>query len=178
MAEREVCLWETEAGERGAVQAVPGEGASDEAASEAGGVMMAHLVIDALRQQVATLEEDETRGMTDERYDYQAHSMELQRNLGLMETTPGGGDQPRAGAQMKEQKNDWQPIETAPRTNSRRRVIDVWCVTDDHEAAKFYFGNTMSGVKDQMMWQGRVSEVYWVWGYIEDPHAVSERKDA
>ena len=69
MAEREVCLWETEAGERGAVQAVPGEGASDEAASEAGGVMMAHLVIDALRQQVATLEEDETRGMTDERYD-------------------------------------------------------------------------------------------------------------
>jgi len=56
----------------------------------------------------------------------------------------------------------WQPIETAPKPESgRRKVIDVWCVTDDHEAAEFYFGNTMSGVKDRMLWQGRVSEVYW-----------------
>lgn len=56
----------------------------------------------------------------------------------------------------------WQGMETAPKpTGGRRRVIDVWCVTDDHESAKFYFGATMSGVKDWMMWQGRVSEVYW-----------------
>ena len=59
----------------------------------------------------------------------------------------------------------WQPMETAPRPErGRRKVIDVWCVTDDHESAKFYFGNTMSGVKDQMLWQGRVSEVYWLDG--------------
>lgn len=59
----------------------------------------------------------------------------------------------------------WQPIETAPKPESgRRKVIDVWCVTDDHDAAKFYFGNTMSGVKDRMLWQGRVSEVYWLDG--------------
>jgi deoxycytidylate deaminase len=59
----------------------------------------------------------------------------------------------------------WQPMETAPRAESgRRKVIDVWCVTDDHESAKFYFGATMSGVKDQMLWQGRVSEVYWLDG--------------
>ena len=64
---------------------------------------------------------------------------------------------------MKEQKNGWQSIETAPRPNGMRRVIDVWCVTDDHEAADFYFGATKSvvAVKDQQMWQGRVSEVYW-----------------
>lgn len=60
---------------------------------------------------------------------------------------------------------DWQPIETAPRpSRGRRKVIDVWCVTDDHESAKFYFGNTMCGVKDRMMWQGRVNEVYWLDG--------------
>ena len=59
----------------------------------------------------------------------------------------------------------WQPMESAPRPESgRRKVIDVWCVTDDHESAKFYFGNTMSGVKDRMMWQGRVCEVYWLDG--------------
>jgi hypothetical protein len=59
----------------------------------------------------------------------------------------------------------WQPIATAPKPPSgRRKVVDVWCVTDDHEAAKFYFGNTMSGVKDRMMWQGRVCEVYWLDG--------------
>jgi hypothetical protein len=57
----------------------------------------------------------------------------------------------------------WQPIETAPRpARGGRKVIDVWCVTDDAEAAKFYFGETMCGVKDRMMWQGRVSEVYWL----------------
>jgi hypothetical protein len=59
----------------------------------------------------------------------------------------------------------WQPIETAPKpTSGRKRVIDVWCVTDDHESAKFYFGATMSGVKDQQMWQGRVHDVYWLEG--------------
>lgn len=61
--------------------------------------------------------------------------------------------------------SEWQPIETAPRpTRGRRKVIDVWAVTDDHESAKFYFGNTMCGVKDQMLWQGRVCEVYWLDG--------------
>jgi len=59
----------------------------------------------------------------------------------------------------------WQPIETAPRpTRGRRKVIDVWCVTDDLASAKFYFMNTCRGVKDQMMWQGRVCEVYWLDG--------------
>lgn len=60
---------------------------------------------------------------------------------------------------------DWQPIETAPKPPSgRRKVIDVWCVTDDLEAARFYFGETCSGVKDRHLWQGRVSEVYWLEG--------------
>ncbi len=60
----------------------------------------------------------------------------------------------------------WQPIETAPRPSSRgrRKVIDVWWVTDDHASAEFYFGATMCGIKDQMLWQGRVSEVYWLDG--------------
>lgn len=61
--------------------------------------------------------------------------------------------------------SDWQPIETAPKPESgRRKVIDVWCVTDDHASAEFYFGATMSGVKDRMMWQGRVTDVYWLHG--------------
>jgi hypothetical protein len=60
-----------------------------------------------------------------------------------------------------EGRPQWQPIETAPRSEGRRKVIDVWCVTDDHESAKFYFGASMSGVKDQMLWQGRVTDVYW-----------------
>ena len=62
--------------------------------------------------------------------------------------------------------SEWQPIETAPKParGRRRHVIDVWCVTDDHESAQFYFGATMSGVKDLVMWQGRVSEVYWLEG--------------
>lgn len=56
----------------------------------------------------------------------------------------------------------WQPISTAPKPErGRRKVIDVWCVTDDRASAEFYFGATMAGVKDRMMWQGRVSEVYW-----------------
>ena len=58
--------------------------------------------------------------------------------------------------------SDWQPISTAPRhENGRRRVIDVWAVTDDHASAEFYFGQTMCGVKDEPLWQGRVCEVYW-----------------
>ena len=61
--------------------------------------------------------------------------------------------------------SDWQPIETAPRKERGRRVIiDVWAVTDDSSAAEFYFGPTLSGVKDQMMWQGRVCHVYWRYG--------------
>jgi hypothetical protein len=55
----------------------------------------------------------------------------------------------------------WQDIATAPRPSGRRKVIDVWCYTDDHEAAKFYFGASMCGVKDRTMWQGRVCDVYW-----------------
>lgn len=56
----------------------------------------------------------------------------------------------------------WQPIETSPRpTSGRRKVIDVWCVTDDHESARFYFGASMCGVAGQMLWQGRVCDVYW-----------------
>jgi hypothetical protein len=59
----------------------------------------------------------------------------------------------------------WQPIATAPRPErGRRKVVDVWCVTDDPETAKFYFGATCSGVKDEHLWQGRVSEVYWLDG--------------
>ena len=65
---------------------------------------------------------------------------------------------------MAEQRT-WQPIETAPKPErGRRKVIDVWCVTDDHEAAQFYFGRTLCGVKDEMRWQGRVCEVYWLDG--------------
>lgn len=61
--------------------------------------------------------------------------------------------------------SEWQPIETAPRPeHGRRKVIDVWCVTDDHEAAQFYFGATMRGVKGQMLWQGRVCDVRWLEG--------------
>lgn len=59
----------------------------------------------------------------------------------------------------------WQPIETAPKPERGRKVIiDVWAVTDDYESARFYFGNTCCGVKDEMQWQGRVSEVYWFKG--------------
>ncbi len=61
--------------------------------------------------------------------------------------------------------SEWQPMETAPRpSRGRKKVIDVWAVTDDPAAAAFYFGNTRSGVKDQMLWQGRVAEVYWLDG--------------
>ena len=58
---------------------------------------------------------------------------------------------------------EWQPIATAPKPTGRKRrvVIDVWATTDDYESAAFYFGNTCCGVKDQVRWQGRVSEVYW-----------------
>ena len=71
---------------------------------------------------------------------------------------------PSKGDRVSEQT--WQPIETAPRppSNSRRKIIDVWCVTDEIEAAKFYFGATCCGVEGKTMWQGRVSEVYWLEG--------------
>jgi hypothetical protein len=60
---------------------------------------------------------------------------------------------------------DWHPIATAPRpSHGRKKYVDLWCVTDDHESAKFYFGATMCGVKDQMLWQGRVTDVYWLDG--------------
>lgn len=56
----------------------------------------------------------------------------------------------------------WRDIATAPKPERGRRVVvDLWCVADDVESAKFYFGSTCSGVKDQMLWQGRVSDVYW-----------------
>ena len=54
----------------------------------------------------------------------------------------------------------WQPIESAPKTK-RGVVVDLWCVTDDHESARFYFMQTMCGVRDEMKWQGRVSECVW-----------------
>jgi hypothetical protein len=63
---------------------------------------------------------------------------------------------------MRRGVTEWQPIETAPKpTHGRRQVIDVWAVTDDQEAALFYFGTTYCAVEDRMLWQGRVSEVYW-----------------
>ena len=59
----------------------------------------------------------------------------------------------------------WQDIATAPRPErGRRKIIDVWAVTDDPDAAAFYFGRTKSGVRDQKLWQGRVCEVYWLDG--------------
>jgi hypothetical protein len=58
--------------------------------------------------------------------------------------------------------SEWQPIETAPRhEEGRKAIIDVWAVTDDLESARFYFGASMCGVKDEHMWQGRVCGVYW-----------------
>jgi hypothetical protein len=55
---------------------------------------------------------------------------------------------------------DWQPIESAPK--GRHDVLDLWCV-GDCEDIKFYCPVSY-GVKDQMLWQGRVTNVQWVNG--------------
>ena len=63
---------------------------------------------------------------------------------------------------MPDAIDGWKPITTAPKPErGRLKIVDLWCVTDDIEDAHFYFGATCSGVRDQQLWQGRVTDVYW-----------------
>ena len=65
--------------------------------------------------------------------------------------------QPRLAALGVIAAPQWQPIATAPK--GRHDLLDLWCVGDREDIA--FYCPDFCGVADQMLWQGRVTNIHW-----------------